>query len=193
MDEEFIRHLSHDNQQLENEWPALFTQIQKFSFNGTENDLLVVKVKLLDALVDYVLADKEPMSQIKSTFLETIIESVLREQSPPLDELVRIFCRVFDVPNTNNLFNVAFIQAFFFKTRLGERLSKVPCVDLIDSILNSIEKHQFLDTDFDTKLFEKWEKLLTRGIFSPLTINTNKLNYEHMVTTMRSSFQRLYR
>jgi len=191
--DEYIRQLTHDNQQLGKEWPVISEKLQKLSINIPEVDQPNLKVKSLDALVDYVLADHEEVVQIKSTFLEVTMKKLAHDPLPSLDELVRIFCRILEISNTNNLFNLTFLQTFYSQFRLGERLSSLPSVDLIDTILIYLQKHEFLDKNFDDKIREKWSSFLSRAIFSSITSDKNKLNSEQTMIKMKTNFQKLYR
>ncbi|CAF3723633.1 unnamed protein product [Rotaria sordida] len=191
--DEFIRQLTHDNEQFEKQWPDIYNKLNKLLNVNSEIDLLIVKVKSLDALVDYILADTEKVIQIKLTFLDIVIKQCIDDLRPSLNELVRIFCRILDISNTNNLFYLTFLEKFYYKAQLGEELSKNSSTDLIDSIFNCLQKHEFLDKNLDTKIQETWKHFLSRGVFSPLSSDKNKLNYEDTMTNMRSSFQKLYR
>jgi len=191
--EEYIRQLTHDNKQLQNDWSNIFEKLHKLSISSPEIDQRIFKVKSLDALVDYVLADTEVVVQLKETFLEITIQKFTNDPLPSLDELVRIFCRVLEVPNTNNLLNLTFLEKFYYGFRLGERLSSLPSVDLIDLILICLQKHEYLNENFNGQMQEKWCNFLSRGIFSPLNSDKNKLNYEQTMIKMRSHFQQLYR
>jgi hypothetical protein len=191
--DEYIRQLTHDNQQFGREWPSTFDKLHKLSIDIPEIDQPTFKVKSLEALVDYVLADTEEIAQIKTTFLEITIKKFINDPLPSLDELVRIFCRVLELPNTNHLFNLIFLQKFYSLFRLGEHLSSLPSVDLIDSILICLKKHEFLDQNFDNQMQGKWSHFLSQTIFSSLICDKNKLNDEQTMNKMRSSFQQLYR
>ncbi|CAF4671529.1 unnamed protein product [Rotaria sp. Silwood1] len=191
--EEFIRQLTHDNKQFENQWPDIFNKLNKLLNTNSEIDLMIAKIKSLDALVDYILADTEVILYLKLTFLEIIIKQCIDDPKPSLNELVRIFCRILNILNTNNLFYLTFLQNFYFIFRLGEELTKNLSNDLIDIIFNCLQKHEFLDKNFDSKIHEAWEYFVTRGIFTPITMDKNKLNYEDTMIHMRSSFQQLYR
>jgi hypothetical protein len=191
--DEYIRQLTHDNQQLANDWPNIFDKLHKLSISIPETNQPIFKVKSLDALVDYVLADTEEVAQIKTSFIEITIKKFTNDPLPSLDELVRIFCRVLEVPNTNNLLNLTFLQKFYYGFRLGEHLSSLPSVDLIDLILICLQKHEYLNENFNGQMQEKWCNFLSRGIFSPLSCDKNKLNYEQTMIKMRSNFQQLYR
>jgi len=191
--DEFIRHLPHDSSQLQSQWPDIFNTLNKLSIDIPKTDQPTFKVKCLDALVDYILADNEEITIIKSTFIETTIKKLTNDPLPSLDEVIPIFCRVLDVPNTTNLLNLTFLQTFYSQYRLGERLSKIPSIDLIDLFLNCLQKHEFSDQDSDKKIQEQWKQFLSRNVFSRLTCDINKINYEQTMTNMRSSFQQLFR
>ncbi|CAM4771267.1 unnamed protein product [Rotaria magnacalcarata] len=191
--EELIQQLTHNNQQFEEQWPTLHTQLHKLSIDSSEVDSVIVKVKSLDALVDYILADTEEFLYVKLVMTEKVITYAIEDPIPPFDELTRIFCRVLNVSNTNNLFNLSFLEKFFYVTRIGEELSKISSAILIDSMFNHLEKHEFLNKNLDDKMKQSWQQFLSRGLFSSLSMDTNKLNSEATMNNMRSSFQRLYR
>jgi hypothetical protein len=193
MMDEFIRQLTHDNTQFEKQWPDTFDRLHKLSIDIPEVNQPVFKVKALDALVDYILADNEEVQQIKLTFIEITIKKLIGNPLPSLDELVRIFCRVLDVSNDNNLLNFTFLQKFYFKFDLGQRLVANTSVALINSIFISLEKHQFLDAQIDGKIQAEWKSFLSRGMFSPLSSDKNKVNCDETMINMRNSFQQLYR
>jgi hypothetical protein len=190
---EFIRQLPHDNQQLNNQWSGIFDKLHKLLKDIPEKDLPDAKVKLLDALVDYILADTDEVAQIKQTFVEVTIKTIKDDPLPSLTELVRIFCRVLDIPNTNNLLSLTFLKEIHYKFQLGKRLSVGPSVDLIDSIFISLQKHEFLNKDLGKNSQEQWKYFLSRAAFSPLSSDTNKFNEEKTMSQMTRSFQQLYR
>ena len=187
--DEFIRQVSHDNDQLNNQWPDIFKTINTLSSDISEND----KVKALDALVDYVLTDAGKVAQIKTTFVERIITQLINTPVPSLSELVRIFCRVLEIPNTNNPLNLIFLKKFYYQFQLAKLLSADPSVDLIDSIFNCLQKHEFSDKTLDKSMKEDWKNFLSRGMFSPLSMDTNKFNNEQTMSKMTRSFQQLFR
>lgn len=187
--EEYIRQLPHDNQQLEKQWPEIFDKLQKLSRDISED----VKVKSLDALVDYVIADNEEFVQIKATFIEITIKKFIDDPLPSLNELVRIFCRILEISNADNLLQLTFLQQIYRQFRLAERLSKPLSIDLINQILISLQKHEFLNKNFNEKNLKKWSEFISQSMFSMISSDRNKLNYEETMNTMRSDFQQLYR
>jgi hypothetical protein len=191
--EELIRQLPHDNKQLEDQWSAIFDKLHKLSIDVSEVDQPAFKVKCLAALTDYVMADDEEVVQIKLSLIDTTIGKLSNEPLPPLDELVSIFCRLIDVPTTNKLLNLKLSQKMYHQYRLGERLCTQGCVKSIDRILLCLQKHEFCNTDVEAKLQEQWKQFLSRGLFSPLTSDTNKLNRAETMLSMRPNFQQLYR
>jgi hypothetical protein len=192
--DEYIRQLTHDNEQLANQWPDVFDKLHKLSIGISESDQPIVKVKALDALADYVLADNEEVAQIKSSFVEITMKKLTVDSLPELNALVRIFRRVLEIPNTNNLLHFTFLQKFYYHFRLGEHLSEMPSVDLIDSILTCLQKHEFFDQNFTNKnMQDNWTDFVSRSLFSSLSCDANKLSYEQTMTNMRSHFQQLYR
>lgn len=191
--EEYLRQLTHDNEQLATSWPKVFEQLHKLSIDIPDDEQLSFKVNTLNALVDYVLVDNEPLVNHKVTFLESVLQKVSDKPLIPLEELVRILCRVLDVDDVNDEYNVVFLRRFYFQLALGERLSELPSVNLIESILTSLQKHSFLNGNFKDQMQEKWKELLSRGLFSPITSDRNKLNSDQTITHMRSQFQHFYK
>jgi hypothetical protein len=191
--DEYLRQLTHDNQQLNNQWPDISDRLRKFSINTPDVDQPIFKVKSLDALVDYVLADTEEVEQIKRSFIDITIKNLTQGPIPSLDELVRIFCRVLEITNTNNLLNYLFLQSLYSQFRLGERLSSGPSVDLIERIFQCLKKQDFYDRNFQDKMQENWKQFFSRNMFSAITSDANKLNYEQTMTRMQGQFQQLYR
>ncbi|CAF1064963.1 unnamed protein product [Adineta steineri] len=191
--DEFIRQLTHDNTQFDNQWPDTFTKLHKLPDDIPDIDQPTFKVKSLNALVDYVLEDNEAISGTKSIFIDKTIQNLLKDPLPSLDELVQIFCRVLNIPNTNKLLQIKFLQKFYYQYRLGERLSKSPSVELIDSILGCLQKHELLNKESNDKVQDEWKQFLTRSMFSPLDMDTNKINHKETMIIMRSHFQHLYR
>jgi hypothetical protein len=187
--DEFIRQLTHDKEQLNNQWPEIFKTINTLSSGISEND----KVKALDALVDYVLTEAGEVAQIKTSFIEKIIKELMDAPLPSLAELVRIFCRVLEISNTNNSINLIFLKTFYYQFRLAKVLSVDPSVDLIDSIFICLQKHEFSDKTLDKNMKEDWKHFLSRGMFSPLSMDTNKFNNEQTMPKMTRSFQQLFR
>jgi hypothetical protein len=163
---------------------------------NNNNDIQDCKVKTLDAVVDYVLA--EPITSIKPSYakqalVEKIVKACADDPLPSLAEIVRIVRRVFDLPDIFNEWHLVCIEAFHYKFQLYERLSSTKSVDLIESFFQNLQKHSFLNGQVDKDIQEKWEQYLSRRLFSPLTMDTNKLNYEELVFVMRPAFQQIFR
>ena len=190
---DFIRQLTHDNQQLSNQWPEIHDKIYEILNDVPENDQSEIKVKELNALADYILADIEELIELKLILVETIIKTTTDDPIPSVADLVPIFCRVLGVPDTNNLLNLTFIEKFYNGFQLGERLSVIPSIDLIDLILNCLQKHEFTDETLDVVIRDQWDYFLSRVVFTPITSDTNNLNNENTMIHMRSSFQQLCR
>ncbi|UJR31959.1 hypothetical protein I4U23_019432 [Adineta vaga] len=188
-----IRQLPHDNDQLESQWPAIFDQFHKLSINISETDQPSFKIKSLDALTDYVAADNEQCANIKLTFIDVTLKTLSNGPLPSNDELVRIFCHLLDVPDTNKMLNLRLIEKVYYTYRLGERLCNDGCVDLMEKILLCLQKHEFSKKNCDVKVEEQWKYFLTRGMFSPISSDVNKLNKLETMMIMRSSYQQFYR
>ena len=93
---------------------------------------------------------------------------------PPLEDLVRIFCRVLELKDINNQLNFTFLRTFYYTFRIGGRLASGPSVNLIETVFQCLMKHEFNDQDFHGKMQESWCDFLSRGMFSPLTCDQNK-------------------
>ena len=191
--EEYLRQLTHDNELFETSWPKVFGELHKLCIDIPDDEQLSFKVNTLNALVDYILVDNEPLITVKVTFFEKVFKEVLDEPLVPLEELVGIFCRVLEVDDVNDEYNVVFLRRFFAQFALGKRLSELPSVNLIESILISLQKHPFLNGHFKDQMHEKWKEFLSRGLFSPITSDRNKLNSDQTITHMRSQFQHFYK
>lgn len=191
--EDYLRQLTHENELFQTSWPEIFRQLHQLSVDIPDAEQLAFKVNTLNALVDYILADKEPVTNLKATFIETLLQKVSTEPLVPLEDLVRIFGRVLEVKDINDEYNVVFLRKFLYQFALGARLLELPSVNLIESILIYLQKHSFLDGDFKDKMQDKWKELLTRGIFSPITSDRNRLNNDQAITHMRSQFQHFYK
>ena len=189
--EEYLRQLTHDNEPFEQSWPTIFDRLHRLSNDISDDDVMSFKANTLNALVDYVLTDHEPVITLKVTFLETVMSKVSTDPRPPLDELVRIFCRVLEVEDVNDQYHVIFLGKFYYQFSLGERLSALPSVNLIESILTCLQKHRFRNEDFKDSMQDKWKELLSRGLFSPISTR-NKFNNDETVTHMRNQFQQFY-
>ncbi len=192
--DEYIRQLTHDNEQMNNQWPDIFQKLHKLSIDIPNVDQPNFKVKCLDALVDYILVDTEDIVQIKISFVEITMKKFIDDPLPSLDELVRIFCRILEISNTNKSLNLIFLRTFYYQFQLGKRLLSLPLsINLIEVIFNCLQKHDFFNKNFTDNMEEKWKEFLSRTIFSPLSCDTNKLNYEETMPYIRSQFQQLYR
>lgn len=191
--EDYLRQLTHENELFQTSWPEIFRQLHQLSVDIPDAEQLSFKVNTLNALVDYILVDKEPVTNLKATFIETLLQKVSTEPLVPLEDLVRIFGRVLEVKDINDEYNVVFLRKFLYQFALGARLLELPSVNLIESILIYLQKHSFLDGDFKDKMQDKWKELLTRGIFSPITSDRNRLNNDQAITHMRSQFQHFYK
>jgi len=191
--DEYIRQISHNEQKLDNSWSQIYDDLNRQWGRTSDNQQLSVKVKCLDALVDYILVDNQPQAQIKTILIEHVLRILSDESKPDLNILMRTFFRIFDVLNVNNLLHFTFIKKFYFNFRLGEQLSSIPSIDLIDKLLKSFENYQFLTKDFETNNETEWNDFIAGCIFSPLSSDRNKLTHENVMTQMQSQYQRFYR
>jgi hypothetical protein len=191
--DELIRQLTHDNKQLRDQWAVIFEKCHQLSIDIPEADQPAFKIKCLNALTDYILADCEEVVQIKEIFLNSTMSKLVNGALPPLDELVSIFCRVLDIPDTNRLLNYQLMRSIYDQYKLGERLCNQDCVALIDRILLCLQKHAFSNEHMESKMQEHWQDFVSRDIFTSVDYHLNKLNKEQIMLRMRRSFQQLYR
>ncbi|CAF0913617.1 unnamed protein product [Adineta ricciae] len=189
----FIRQVPHDNTELNNQWPAIFDRLNKLSRDIPENNGSSCKIKCLDALVDYVLADDEEFEEIKSSFIQQTLNKLPNDHSIPNGELVRIFCRLLDAQKTNKTIHLKLIRKMYYFYRLGECLCNDGAVPLIDQIFYSLQKQDFSNNNLSEKMQEDWKEFVSRSLFSQLSCDGNKLNKSETMDTMRSSYQQLYR
>ena len=190
----FIRQLTHENRQFDSQWPDTFTQLQRLSNNVSEEDQPTFKVKVLDALADYILADTEEPSIVKGTFITVTLDNFTKAFPASLPELARIFSRVLKMSRVDQVLHVALLESIFNRCELGTQLSSPPSIDLLETIFSAVQQHSFLDSDFaDKKVRERWEQFMARRLLSPLDSDKNKVNYPETMEQMRSSFQQLYR
>ncbi|CAF0891470.1 unnamed protein product [Rotaria sordida] len=196
--DEFIRQLTHDNQLFKDQWPNIYDQVRKM-FNEYEekhSDIINFKVKVLDVLVDYALAestnDSEPID-VKIVFIEHTVKLLVDDPLPSLTDLVRILRRILDTNNIFHKWHLACIKTFYYKFKLGERLSSTKSIDLIESIFQSFQKHSFLNGETDKQTQEKWKEFLSRQMFSSLSMDTNVLSREETMLTMRPAYQQFFK
>ncbi|CAF0879631.1 unnamed protein product [Adineta ricciae] len=191
--DEFIRQLPHDNAQLNTQWPDIFDRLFKLANQIPESDLSSFKIKCLSALLNYVVEDQEEYVTDKATLIHTVLENLFQHPLPPLEEITRMFCHLLDISNKNRMINLALIQKIYSGYRLGERLRQKESVDLIEKILFSLEKFDFADEGFNLKVQGQWDDLLSKGVFSAIVCDNNKLTELELMTNMRSAYQHFYR
>lgn len=191
--DEFIRQLPHDNMQLCSQWPEIYDRLFKLANQIPESDSSSFKIKCLSALVDYVIDDQEEYVENKAILIQKVLENLFESPLPSLEEITRLFCHLLDVSNKNRMINLALIQRIHYHYRLCERLRENKSVDLIETILLSLQKFDFADEDFDSKMQEQWDTLLSRGVFSVISCDNNKLTELELMSSMRSAYQDFYR
>ena len=194
--DEYVRQLTHDNEQFDRQWSETFDRLHKLSLDIKHVDKAVWKASVLDALVDYIFVESElpsNPSQVKFSFVKVIIEKFVEDPIPSLADLVRIFRRVLVADNVFDLWHLAFLQAFYRQFRLGEHLSSTLSVDLIESILLSLEKHSFSNEEADEEIQEQWKDFFSSYMFPQLSYIKNKLNDEQTMVIMRPAFQQFFR
>ena len=199
MAEEFLRELTHDDQIFEDQWSKTCDNLHKLSqhFEEENVDVPKAKVKVLDALIDFILAepiDGEKPIQTKFIFVELIVKDCSRDEIPSVDELVRLVRRIIDQKTIFNRWFLHLIEQFHFKFRLCEKLRTSQKFDLIQLYLESYLKHDFVDEEAkDNDVVEHWKQYFYQRIFSPLSCDSNKLNDEETVAAIRPTFQRIFR
>ncbi|CAF3609971.1 unnamed protein product, partial [Rotaria sp. Silwood2] len=130
------------------------------------------------------------MKTIKSIILD--VYQFLDDPLPSLTDIARCFRRILDMNNIFNEWYLSCIEAFHYECQLFERLSSTKSIDSIESILQSLQKHPFVNDETNKDMEEKWQEYLSRRLFSPLTMDTNVLNGEETMFTMRSTFQQFF-
>ena len=199
MVEEFFRELTHDNDLFDQQWSNVSDRLENVFFDDlhtNKNNPIGFKTKTLDCLVDYILAEPNPSEKkvySKQLIVERILQVCADDSQPPLSEIVRVLRRIIDLPDIYNQWYLTCIQTFQYKFRLYEQLISSKSVDLIESILQSLEKHSFLNGQVDKQTEEHWTEYLSRRLFSPLTMDSNKLNREDLMLIMRPAFQKFFR
>ncbi|CAF4268347.1 unnamed protein product [Rotaria sp. Silwood2] len=153
-------------------------------------------MKTLDAIVDYILAEpiaSEMSVYAKIALIKLILKFIIDDPLPSLTDIARCFRRILDMNNIFNEWYLSCIEAFHYECQLFERLSSTKSIDSIESILQSLQKHPFVNDETNKDMEEKWQEYLSRRLFSPLTMDTNVLNGEETMFTMRSTFQQFFR
>ena len=183
---------------FEKQWSQASDRLHQLSkdCSATNTDIPVFKVKTLNALVDYVLAEPAASPQPvhhKFVLIDEVAKTCASDPLPSVIDLVHIFRRALDTANIFDMWHLAFIEAFYCQFRLGERLSSGPSVDLIELIFKSLQNHSFSNENSNTEIQNKWQNFLSKRMFSTCTTDSNALNAEQTVLAMRSTFQQLYR
>ncbi|CAF3498130.1 unnamed protein product [Rotaria socialis] len=198
MADKFIRQLTHNTETFERNWSSTFDRLNDF-FIDCENENVDVqdyRIKALDALVDYILADspteKKETHDAKSIFVRRVVLLCEPDPQPSLVDLVRILRRILDSPNVFNGWYLTFIESIYHQFNLGTYLSEKPSTDLIASILKSFEKQSFLKETSDTECESRWRDFLVTYMFSSLGSISNKLTGEETMLAMRPAFQQLF-
>ncbi|CAF4634898.1 unnamed protein product [Rotaria sp. Silwood1] len=196
--DKFIRQLTHDNRAFQDQWPNTFDKIHELIDNCEQKNtnILVFKIKALDAIVDYILAEpitsEEPV-YVKIALIKLILKFIINDPLPSLTDIARHFQRILDVNNIFNEWYLSCIEAFHYECQLFQGLSSTKSIDSIGSIFQSLQKHPFLNDQTNKDMEEKWQEYLSRRLFSPLTMDTNVLNREETMVAMRSTFQQFFR
>ena len=198
MAEDFIRQLTHDNAQFEEQWSAICSTMHRLPnyFEENQADAETSKVKVLDALVDFILAEpiaQQKPSSTKSIFVELLMKACADDPQPPLAELVRLVRRIIDQENIFNQWYWNSIEQFHFKFRFCEALRSAQSFDLIQLYLESYLKHSFFDDQASREVIAHWKQYFSRHLFSPLSCDSNKLNDEETMQALRTTLQQVFR
>ena len=198
MVDKIIRQLPHDNRKFSEQWSTILTRLCD-SFIESEqrdDDILRVKCRALDALVDYVVADTKTSSEPDSTkvfLVDRVSAFCASGPQPSLAEVVRIFRRILDQPDLFHRYYAETLKTYYHELNLGGSLSEKPSIDLIDSILKSLEKHPFPNGKANKQTVEAWEEFLANRLLSSSTSVTNRITSEETMEKMRPAFQRFFR
>jgi len=186
--DEFIRQLTHNNNEFQNQWNNINKQSQEISIS-------VDGKKILNVLADYVI--DEPQDQLpcsaKFVFVKNIIKRIIKENlSISIDDIVQVFTRVLD-EYTNGCWHLNFIESIYTEFNLGKCLCSQPIqTHLIEQIFLSLEKKLFVNQIKDDD--KKWEFFLVNNVFyNNSTISLITLNNKEAMKVMRKSYQELYR
>ena len=198
MADQFIRKLTHDDEQFDREWSTILSRINDLFIECEEKnvDIPGYKIKALNALVDYVIAEaKNSVKPVSTKFIlvDRVTDLCELDPQPSLVDVVRIFLRVLDLPNIFTEWHLALIKAIHFEFKLCEQLNVKPSVDLIESILKGLQNHSFLAGKSDEESESKWKDFLANHLFGWSMSLTNKLTTEETVSAMRPTFQQLFR
>lgn len=196
--ENFIRKLPHDNDAFEKQWPNTFDELQKLinECRQKSTNISVVKVKILNSLIDYIIAEpitsSEPINA-KIIFVEKILNFIADNPQPSLTDIGHGFLRILNLNNIFNQWHLVCLEKFRSEFQLFEQLSSTKTYSLIKSILESLQKHSFLKRQADKQTEKKWQEYLSTRLFASSHLNHNSLNNEETMIAMRSSFQQFFR
>ena len=198
MVEEFLRQVTHNKEQFETEWSHISERLSDLFDAWDENavDISMLKVKGMNAIVDYVLAESSvsvtPINE-KVNFVEFVIEQCAKDPLPSPKEIVGIVQRILDSGSIFNLWYLNAVEAFHSKCQFCQHLISTKSYDLIESFLQSFLKHEFLDDQADEETKGRWEHYLSRELFSPFSSGSDYLNGETIMNARRTIFQKIFR
>lgn len=197
MAEKFIRQLTHNSERFERQWSAIFDRLNYLFTEQEEKNVNIqeFKVKALDALIDYVLVESPTSVKSDDTkyrLIDHVASLCATDPAPSLSELVRILQRILQLPDIFNTWHLTIIETIHHKFELCTQISAEPSVDLIESILQSLQKHAFLNGKVDKETAYRWENFLAYNMFSSSMSITNKLNSEEAMISMRPTFQKFF-
>lgn len=184
--DDLIRQLTHDEQQLEEQWPDVYSALHEATI---PDDAKLV----LNALLDYVLAEPSNASpsMIKETLVTLVIDLLHRSSAPmSTNDLVDVFTRAIDA-SRDDLWSLHFAKALYDKLRIGKQLSE-PSVktELVEQILQSVQKRTLI---FDAKReLNAWQSFLTGSVFSAASTDATNINQPVIIEEMKGTFQQFY-
>ena len=198
MADDFIRQLTHDDQEFEEQWSITFEQLRRHfdQFDEDDPELVKMKSRALDALVDYVQAEPNPSVKpisVKFIFVQLVAKHCAQDPVPSLAEVVRVACRILDSDAIYNAWHLAALEALHSTFRLCQRLTTAKSYDLIESFLRSLQRHAFLDDHADQGTQNSWQQYLSKHLFSGLCCDSNQLNDETTMIALRPLYQQIFR
>jgi hypothetical protein len=191
--DKFIRQLTHDDTELEQQWSQHFNRLYQESINIPSDERSMYNIRVIEALIEYIQADREEHHENKCQYIRLIIEQSLEPLEVSLVDLIRLFCHAFNLSSITNPLNLILLETFYSKFRLGEQLSKHTSTNLIVNLFQSFQQQTFDDEHCPTNLKYRWTQLMARTIFSQIDTDKNKLNHSSIMQENRAGFQQFYR
>lgn len=194
----FISRLTHDEKSLADQFESIKTEIGSSfqSLQGKTGEFICKhKVETLNHLFHYLRNEKErptAKSSVKFHLIDFVIDICSSDPVPTLDELVSTLQRILQHSYLPSLFYLSFVRNFHVKFFLCKRLCAENQFDLIKSILESFEKHLFIDEDLNQTEKSEWIEFLTGSMFSESDSNANKLTHPEKMERIKDSWRTFY-